>query len=204
MLPSQRVAPVSGPTLLQAGSVWNGSDADQFVRSDVLIENGVITTVGPPGSVDAPAGARQLDADGKFVIPGLVDMHVHLVPGNSTELCVAAGVTTVRDVGNYSEWVFGLREKIRRGELPGPRIYAVGEIIEGRIPCRRGFLRVETPEDARVAVRMLLDRGADGIKLYQSTPPAVVSAARRRSPPARRMDSRSPLLHELHQRLVWL
>ena len=119
----------------------------------------------------------ELDADGKFVIPGLVDMHVHLVPGNSTELCVAAGVTTVRDVGNYSEWVFGLREKIWRGELPGPRIYAVGEIIEGRIPCRRGFLRVETPQDARVAVRMLLDRGADGIKLYQSTPPDVVSAA---------------------------
>ncbi|MCY3801439.1 MAG: alpha/beta fold hydrolase [Chloroflexi bacterium] len=177
MHPSQRVAPVSGPTLIRGGSVWNGSDADQFVRGDILIENGVITKVGPAGSVDAPSGARELDADGKFLIPGLVDMHVHLVPGNSTELCVAAGVTSVRDVGNYSEWVFGLREKIRRGELPGPRIYAVGEIIEGRIPCRRGFLRVETPEDARVAVRMLLDRGADGIKLYQSTPPDVVSAA---------------------------
>ena len=177
MLPSQRVAPVSGPTLLHGGSVWDGSDADRFTRSDILIDNGVIVAVGPPGSVDAPDGARQLDAHGKFVIPGLVDMHIHLVPGNSTELCVAAGVTTVRDVGNYSEWVFGLREKTRRGELPGPRIYAVGEIIEGRIPCRRGFLRVETPEDARVAVRMLLDRGADGIKLYQSTPPDVISAA---------------------------
>ncbi|MCY4110302.1 MAG: amidohydrolase family protein, partial [Chloroflexi bacterium] len=177
MPPSQRVAPVSGPTLIRGGSVWDGSDADRFVRSDILIDDGVITDVGPACSIDAPAGARELVADGKFVIPGLVDMHVHLVPGNSTELCVAAGVTTVRDVGNYSEWVFGLREKIRRGELPGPRIFAVGEIIEGRIPCRRGFLRVETPEDARVAVRMLLDRGADGIKLYQSTPPDVVSAA---------------------------
>ena len=177
MLPSQRVAPVSGPTLLRGGSVWNGSDADQLVRSDILIQNGVILEVGPSGSVDAPAGARRLDADGKFVIPGLVDMHIHLVPGNSTELCVAAGVTTVRDLGNYSEWVFGLREKIHRGELPGPRIYAVGEIIEGRIPCRRGFVRVTTPEDARVAVRALLDRGADGIKLYQSTPADIVSAA---------------------------
>lgn len=177
MLQSQRVAQVSGPMLLRGGSVWDGSDADRVVRSDVLIANGVIAEVGPPGSISAPDGVRQVDAGGKFVIPGLVDMHVHLVPGNSTELCVAAGVTTVRDLGNYSEWVFGLREKIRRGELPGPRIFAVGEIIEGSIPCRRGFIRVTTPDEVRVAVRALLDRGADGIKLYQSTPAEIVSAA---------------------------
>ena len=176
-LPADRVAPVAGKALIRGGLIWDGSDDSSFHPLDIIVGDGLIQTVGPRGSIAAGPETDVLDVSGKYVIPGLVDMHIHLAPGNVTELCVAAGVTTVRDVGNYSEWVFGLRAATENGSLAGPRIFAVGEIIEGPIPCRRGFARVSSPDEARVAVRAILDRGADGIKLYQSLQPSIVTAA---------------------------
>lgn len=131
-----------------------------------------------------------IDATGKFVIPGLIDMHVHVELSGGEEALPAwlgTGVTTVRDVGGSPQGMLPLRDAIARGEKVGPRIFSYGPLLEGMPPVfgarpltgsGPGDLawNHETPAQAEASVDDLLARGVDGFKLYAGLRPDLVKA----------------------------
>jgi hypothetical protein len=136
----------------------------------VLIKAGQIADIRP--GIRVPAGAMRVDGTGKFLIPGLWDMHSHnqASGAESMELHLANGVVGTRDMGADLEFILPLRDRIRRGELRGPEIVAAGPILDNAPadwPFRR---RVTNAQDAREAVRDLKKRGVDLIKVHNHTP----------------------------------
>ncbi|MEW6212251.1 MAG: amidohydrolase family protein, partial [Acidobacteriota bacterium] len=145
----------------------------------VIITGDRITEVGQTGKIKIPRGAQIIDARGKFLIPGLWDMHTHLQMAGETALTVmiARGVTGARDMGGgdfsqIKEW----REKISRGTLLGPRIKAAGPILESprfiaRMEQMTGQslagkrIGVANADDARKAIASIKEMGADFIKI---------------------------------------
>src|SRR5438552_4384627 len=138
----------------------------------LLIAGERIATLGPSGSTAIPRGARSLDATGKFLIPGLADMHVHLTgagePAGSREfilpLLLANGVTTVRDMGGNVEDVLRLRNEVTSGIRPGPQIFFTGPYLDGDPPAYQPSIVVKTAGEARAAVDRLAIEGVDFIK----------------------------------------
>ncbi|HEV8355920.1 MAG TPA: amidohydrolase family protein [Gemmatimonadales bacterium] len=149
----------------------------------VVAAEGRITTVGRDGSVPPPPEARIVDATGKFLIPGLWDMHVHAAfPGIDAlflPLLVANGVTGVREMFSRLDWVDSARARVKRGDFPGPRVVASGHILDGRPPIWPGSVAVATAAEARRAVDSLADGGADFIKVYSRLSPEAYFAAAR-------------------------
>jgi imidazolonepropionase-like amidohydrolase len=144
--------------------------------STVTIRGTMITSVTQKGA--APAGARVVDGQGKFLIPGLWDMHAHVGGGNKftpwhaawLKLYVANGVTGIRDMGSDLDLILEMRESTTAGRVLGPRIFAAGPILDdapGDWPLR---MRVKTAEDGKAAVQLLKRRGVDLIKVHDHTP----------------------------------
>jgi hypothetical protein len=136
----------------------------------------VVTKAGAIGAIgrgiSVPPGAVRVDGTGKFLIPGLWDMHSHhqASGAESLELYLANGVVGTRDMGSDLEFILPLRDRIRRGELSGPEIVAAGPILDNAPadwPFRR---RVTNAQEAREAVRDLGKRGVDLIKVHNNTP----------------------------------
>ena len=147
----------------------------------VLVRGTRIQAVGASQSVRVPAGARTIDATGKFLIPGLWDMHVHTdVPGGRAllGLFVANGVTGVRDMDGELARLRQFQREIAAGSLPGPRMVVSGPYIAGqRVPLPHVLVR--TPEDAVVAVDSLARLGVDFVKVHNGMPPAAYFAVAR-------------------------
>ena len=109
-------------------------------NATVLLDGNKILDVGPDASISISSGARMIDGTGKFLIPGLEDMHIHLTgagePSGSREfmlpLLIANGVTTVRDMGGDAELLERLKKEIGSGKTPGPQIS-----YTGIVQCRR-------------------------------------------------------------------
>jgi imidazolonepropionase-like amidohydrolase len=129
-----------------------------------------IAGVGP--SVVIPPGATRVNGRGKFLVPGLWDMHSHhqATGVESLELFLANGVVGTRDMGSDADFILPLRDRIARGEAAGPEIVAAGPILDDRPPDWPFRRRVRNAEDARAAVRDLKRRGVDFIKVHDSTP----------------------------------
>jgi len=132
---------VRGVTLI------DGNGGAPLANATVVVEGTRITQVSV-GAVAAPAGAQVIDGRGKFLIPGLIDVHIHLAGGSgnraNTQPITAqqelagvralhtflyAGVTTVFDAGNQGTFIFALREKSRAGAIVSPRIFATGGTV---------------------------------------------------------------------------
>ncbi|MGI8835251.1 MAG: amidohydrolase family protein [Pyrinomonadaceae bacterium] len=158
-------------------------DAKRALKLDqtVIVTGERITALGKTGKVQIPEGARVIDATGKFLIPGLWDMHVHMFNGNwdsvsALNLFLVNGVTGVRDMGSNLERILALRQQIASGSLLGPRMVVSGPAVYGMAgpPDARSFI---SAEDARGAVRRLKQAGVDTIKLYSYLSPAAFFAA---------------------------
>ena len=153
----------------------------------VLIVGNRIKAIGEKGKVSIPKGATIINGEGKYLIPGLWDAHVHLNSGKTfLPLFVANGITCVREMGGDLEQVKRLREQIAKGELLGPRIKMAGTIIEsekwlnwatnlarkdndaGALEKLSKRIGVTTPEQGREAVRKLAAAGVDLIKVRNS------------------------------------
>ena len=138
----------------------------------VIVTGSSISAVGP--SVPVPSGAKRIDASGKFLIPGLWDMHVHLsmIGRSSLALFLANGITGVRDMGGNPITVLAWRDSVAAGTLVGPRIKAPGNIVESARWLNNVIGRVEKIDQpellAELKRRFALDTPADGPRVVDS------------------------------------
>jgi imidazolonepropionase-like amidohydrolase len=150
----------------------------------VILNKDHIESVGPSKTAKYPRNANTINARGSYLIPGLWDMHVHLVFGDwfpdaaeiTLPLLIANGVTGVRDMGSELQDVQNMRNEIEAGRMIGPRIFTAGPMLDGPKPRFPSSIAVSTPEDGRKAVDDLKDRGADFIKLQSLIPREAVFA----------------------------
>ena len=140
----------------------------------VVISAGKIAAVGGAHTVRAPKSARILDASGKFLIPGLWDMHVHIAgisadPAWSKNVILpellAYGITGVRDMGGDLDALLAWRRDIEAGTLTGPHIVTGGPMLIPRGKKNAEQYPVANADEARAAVKELKQRGADFIKI---------------------------------------
>jgi imidazolonepropionase-like amidohydrolase len=152
---------------LVGGTLIDGTGAAPVPDSVVLIENGRIVDAGPRSRVKIPGGTQKIDARGKFILPGLWDMHSHFEQVEWGPIYLAAGATTVRDCGNEFEFITAVRDAIATGHGLGPRILAAG-IVDGSGPLALGVARVDTPEEAKMWVDKYHDAHFQQMKIYSS------------------------------------
>lgn len=149
-------------------SVIDGRDSLPRPDQTVVVRGKRIVAAAPSSAVKVPAGAKVVDGRGKFVIPGLWDMHVHTAISGGRALLslyIANGVTGVRDMAGDWDTLTSWRKQIARGELVGPRIVASGPYLEGGdVPIVH--LLTRNPEEARIGVDSLVRLGVDFIKVH--------------------------------------
>ena len=158
--PPQESLAITGITVIDV------ADGRALPDQTVVIAGGRITSVGARETTRVPAGAREITGRGKFLIPGLIDTHIHLAvtPDRDRLLALgpllAHGVTGLRDAGagGQDEWLVALRSRAARGEILSPRIYVSG-MVSGRSVTRSGL------PDAAALARRLIDLGVDGLKI---------------------------------------
>ena len=178
MVAQNRSIAVVGATLI------DGTGRAAVADSVVIVRDGRFQEVGKRGEVSIPPGAEVIDAKGKTVLPGLIDGHCHYRDWMG-EIYLAYGVLTCPNISNNPvEWIIAQREGVKNGSVRGPRVWASANIIDGPPPGGTGTLRrqrtsiiVDSEEEARKAVRGLVDKGVDGIKLFERLKPNVAKAA---------------------------
>ena len=172
--------------LISDGTLIDGTGNPPVEHAYVLIRDGVVTeiTTSPPR---AAADLQTIDARGKFILPGLIDSHVHYRDWKA-ELFLAHGVTTVYDLGNPHHWQRALKQGFNSGRMRGPRYFFCGEIglpdeeaAESQAPTvlRRWLEVIRKPDDASALVSRLKEAGADCIKLNERFSGPLFSAVAR-------------------------
>ena len=176
-------------TLLKNLTLIDGTGRGPVVGGVILIREGKLRYTGPAsGWTEAEAGAITLDLQGRYVLPGLIDAHVHLAGSgeadsqfyapdgqmalkilSNAQKNLAAGITTVRDMGGWNEFEFDVRQAIQRSEFAGPRMCLAGRFIsitEAGADYYPGMYRVaDGVDEVRKAVREQVKSGADVIKM---------------------------------------
>jgi len=174
---------------LVGGTLIDGFGSAPVHNSVILVDGEKISAVGTIETLPVPDGTEIVSTEGMTVLPGLWDMHVHLMinghsdyeywdktypplfesvimPASAKQLLLA-GVTSARDLGGPLEESLAVRDAVNRGEIPGPTLFVSGPFIQkapypGTEQFRWG---VDSPEDAREKVRRLANAGVDVIKL---------------------------------------
>lgn len=161
--------PPGSSLLLRDVTLIDGTGASPREHVSVLVRSGVIEEIG--GSLAVP-GALVVEGRGRFLIPGLWDVHVHVSFGEETDLgvLVANGVTSVRDMGGDLDLLDRWRARIEAGELVGPRIFRAGPTVDGPKPGLPHRLEITNAEEARAAVARLRGLGVDFIKIHNAVP----------------------------------
>jgi imidazolonepropionase-like amidohydrolase len=167
--------PPKGALAIVGGTLVDATGRPAINDSAVVVRGDRITAAGPRAQVKIPSGATLIDARGKTILPGLWDMHAHFEQVEWGPIYLAAGVTTVRDVGNEFEFIVSVRDAIKSGRGLGPRILAAG-IVDGDGPRALGIIRANTPEQARAVVGRYKEAGFEQIKIYSSVKPEIVKA----------------------------
>jgi len=174
---------------LVGGTLVDGTLRDPIRNSVILVEGERIVAVGSVDTLPVPAGAEVISTEGMTVLPGLWDMHVHLMinghadydhwdrtyparfhdtimPASAKQLLLA-GVTGARDLGGPLEDSIAVRDAIRSGKIPGPTLFVSGPFIQKKPYPGTELFRwgVDSPADARAKVRRLAQAGVDVVKL---------------------------------------
>ena len=135
----------------------------------VIVRGGRIDAIGPRAKTAVPAGVRKIDARGKFLFPGLTDVHVHTLQTHADYLLdLLFGVTTVREMDGYP-WLLKLRAAARANRLLAPTPYVAGTILNAA-PMGWYAIVIKTPEEARNIVREQKAAGYDYIKVHNAMP----------------------------------
>jgi imidazolonepropionase-like amidohydrolase len=160
--------PIQGDvTLIRGVTVIDVEAREALAGRSVLVRGERIEKIRPE-PLEPPAGARVIEANGLFLLPGLVDAHVHYssAPTNYGPLLIAHGVTLVRDTGADTRMILGLRGALASGASVGPELVCTGAIVDGAQPIWPFSKACATADDARAAVRELHEAGVDQIKVY--------------------------------------
>ena len=165
----------SGSYAMTGATIVDGTGRAAIPDGVVVVRDGRIADVGPRAAVTIPPGVPSVAVDGKTIVPGLWDMHTHVTQIEWAPVYLAAGVTTVRDMGNEFEFVVPLRDAIASGRALGPRVLAAG-LIDGGGPNAFGVYYATTPEEAKQAVAKYHDAGFQQIKIYSLVTPPIVEA----------------------------
>jgi imidazolonepropionase-like amidohydrolase len=186
---AQTTTPSKPVKALVGGTLIDGYGSSPVLNSVVIIEGERIKAVGQVGTLAIPPGAEVISTEGMSVLPGLWDMHVHLMinghsnyahwdktyppqmeqvimPASAKQLLLA-GVTSARDLGAPLKPILAVRERIRTGQIPGPTLYVSGPFIQHEPYPGTDYVRwgVKGVDDARAKVRNLAEAGVDTIKL---------------------------------------
>lgn len=147
----------TGYLALTGATVYAGADLEKVPNATILVLDGVIAAVGTSSEVQIPEGATLIDVTGATILPGLIDLHVHL-GGPDREArssfgwkdfpamilqqvrfspaqrrsALEYGVTTVRNLGGEPGWIFDVQRQIEQGELEGPRLFVAGPVFTTR------------------------------------------------------------------------
>lgn len=185
--------PSQEPIVLRDARLFDGTGAPTAGGMSVVIEDGHITAVSA-AEVARPEGAGEIDLDGMFLMPGLIDCHAHVAakglpevaegveelrPGVVGHLVAAElqaalrmGITTIRDVGSYGETVLEVRQAMRLGAFRGPRLLTCGKIVSATAPGGRHFgtmyREADGADEMRKAAREQLRIGADFVKIMMT------------------------------------
>lgn len=170
-VPAQESLAVTGITVIDV------VDGRALPNQTVLIGGGRITSISATQTTRVPAGAREIAGRGKFLIPGLIDTHIHLAATPERDRLLAPGpllahgVTGVRDAGagGQDEWLVALRNRVARGEVLSPRVYVSG-MVSGRSVARSAL-----PDAAALACQ-LIDLGVDGLKIRDGLTREAIAA----------------------------
>ena len=190
---------------LVGGMLLDGYEVPPLHHATILIEGNRIVKVGPSSEVTIPPDAEVIDTSGRVMMPGLIDVHVHLqilghgdylrwdpwiaknklvekVAEISAKQLLNAGVTSAVDLGGTLKESLQVRDRINHGEIPGPRMSVSGPWITRSLGI--GFystalddqILVDTPAQAAAAVDKLAAAGVDVIKAYVNLGPAHYKA----------------------------
>lgn len=145
-----------------------GEEAESTSDMSILIENGTITTIAPDDEIAPDSGAQVVEGNGRIVMAGLVDMHVHVWDRASLGAYLAHGVTTVRNASGMPLHL-RLARQIEDGTLAGPRLLTTGPILNSSGPNQQiNHQFVTTAEEARAAVLSQHEQGYRHLKVYSN------------------------------------
>ena len=152
---------------LVGGDVIDATGAPTLHDATVLIQGGRIVAVGVRKDISIPKDAEQMDARGLTILPGLWDMHAHFEQVEWGPVYLASGVTTVRDVGNETEFITSVRDALASGKSLGPRMFLAG-VVDGDSPFAIGINRINSPKQAMELVDKFHALGFQQMKIYSS------------------------------------
>jgi len=134
----------------------------------VILSGEQIEQIGAQGDISLPQNARVIDGQGLYLMPGLVDAHVHYVDAPVfNRVLIACGILLVRDMGMPNEYILPLRDELNQGKTLGPEMVATGRMLDGVPPIIHQIaLGISTPEEGRAAVRQQAEAGVNMIKVY--------------------------------------
>jgi Amidohydrolase family len=145
-------------------------------NTSVLVTNGKITSIGSIDKLNYPETAVVINAEGKYLLPGFSDMHIHYVEKKYfvgiNNLLIANGVTLVRNMWGFPK-VLKMRKKIITKKQLGPEIYTTGPLIDGLPPIWPGSYVLYDPKDVSGAITKMKKAGYDAIKVYGNLQPDV-------------------------------
>ncbi len=181
--PGSRGALTPGVLAVTNVTVIPMTSPDSVLRdATVVVRDGRIEAVGSTATVRVPRGARRIDGRGKYLVPGLADMHVHLysddetpdsLAGDELGVMIANGVTAIRLMIGTPEHLV-LRARIEQGRLLGPQLWVASPQLIGTESANARV--VSTPDQARAAVKEVADAGYDFVKLTTDITPEVYDA----------------------------
>ncbi|WNG23726.1 amidohydrolase family protein [Cystobacter fuscus] len=176
-LPGCVHGPESGPARSDEAVAFIGvnvvpMDSERVLpEQTVIVRDGLISAMGPSSAITVPAGARRIEAKGRYLMPGLSDFHIHLHSDEQLLSYLAHGVTTVFEL-NGTPRHLKLREQIAQRQVLGPRLYTSSPLMDGG-PEGGIVVSVNSPEQARQAVVRQKRAGYDAIKVYDNVAPGV-------------------------------
>jgi hypothetical protein len=164
--------PLEGVTVIRNARIFDSEKATVGKPSDIYVLRGRITSIQPAGSPTRDAD-NVIDAAGRIVLPGLFDLHGH-VDRWSGALDMAAGVTSVRDMGNDNAQLQAMLDENAAGKLLAPQVVPAG-FLEGESPfSSNGGFVIKDLKEAKEAIDWYAQRGYPQLKIYNSFPKAIL------------------------------
>lgn len=169
-------------TVFEGATLIVGDGSAPIEKSVIIIQNDIIIGVGHIGEIKYPDEAEVINLNNRWLLPGFMDLHFHINNPEQQEAIstlLKFGITTFRNTAATPEFGIGLRDKIAKGEIKGPRMFTSGPLIDitgGFWSNTPSAVGVETEEEMKSEVRRQAEMGVDFVKLYAHLEPELIKA----------------------------